>query len=63
MSQPTTPERVRIVASAFRPFIGLQGRVVERDLRLPFVRVELDAVPAGCTVRTFWFPLERVERL
>ncbi len=61
MQQP--PERVRIVAAQYRPFIGLHGRIVERDLRLPFVRVELDQAPEGCTARTFWFANERVEWL
>lgn len=55
--------RVRIIAAQYRPFIGLHGRVVERDLRSPFVRVELDQVPQGCSDRTFWFALERVQRL
>lgn len=63
MPQSPEPERVRIVAADYRPFIGLQGRVIERDLRMPFVHVELDRVPEGCSARTFWFANERVERL
>lgn len=55
--------RVRVIAAQYRPFIGMDGCVVERDLRRPFVRVELDQVPKGCSERTFWFANDRVERL
>lgn len=47
--------RVRITDHAFPIFIGMQGRVVERDRRLPFSRVELDKLPIGCSSRTFWW--------
>ncbi len=63
MHQSPEPERVRIVAAQYRPFIGLHGRVIERDPRMPFVRVELDQVPQGCSVRTFWLANEHMEWL
>lgn len=53
--------RVRILRS--RRFEGMTGRVVERDRRLPFSRVELDKLPIGCIVRTRWFPNERLDWL
>lgn len=55
--------RVRITEHAFPIFIGMQGRVIQRDQRLPFVRVELDQQPIGCCSRTFWFPNDRMEWL
>lgn len=53
--------RVRILRS--RRFEGMTGRVIERDRRLPFSRVELDRQPIGCCSRTFWFGNDRMEWL
>lgn len=65
LGEPEYPvgSRVRVIKTGYRPFINVQGRVIECHSERPYIRVELDRAPPGLSERTFWFANDQVSQV